>query len=93
MTDIDKCREDFEDYVNGCIKAHAHEEFLSVGSPHWLAFKAGWVAAQPQQERDQEGETGIISRMAEARSYDNQPPMNDGLDYDDYDYDDEDQED
>jgi hypothetical protein len=29
---------------------------------------------------DTEGETGIISRMQEARSYDNQPPLNDGLD-------------
>lgn len=29
---------------------------------------------------DTEGETGIISRMQEARSYDNQPSFNDGLD-------------
>lgn len=30
--------------------------------------------------RDAEGETGIISRVQEARNYDNQPPLNDGLD-------------
>ena len=36
---------------------------------------------------DPEGETGIIDRMREARSYDDQPPLNDGLDYDnDYDH-------
>lgn len=33
-------------------------------------------------EDDTEGETGIISRMNEARHYDNQPPLRDGLDDD-----------
>lgn len=42
------------------------------------------------REDDPEGETGIISRMAEARSYDNQPPLNDGLDDDNDYYDEED---
>jgi hypothetical protein len=40
---VEKCRADFELYVQKCIKPHAHEEFLKVGSPHWLDFKAGWL--------------------------------------------------
>ena len=43
MREIDECRVDYEEYVKTTIKAHVHEEFLKVGSSHWLDFKAGWV--------------------------------------------------
>lgn len=40
---LDTCRADFEHYVAGTIKEPAREEFLRVGSSHWLDFKAGWL--------------------------------------------------
>lgn len=43
--EMEECRKDFEDHVRLCIKEHAREEFLKVGSEHWLDFKAGWMAA------------------------------------------------
>jgi hypothetical protein len=41
-----KVRDAFEQYVATCIKEHARDAFLKTGSPHWLDFKAGYLAAQ-----------------------------------------------
>jgi hypothetical protein len=41
---LDAARADFEDFVANCIKPEAKPEFLAVGSPHWLDFKAGFYS-------------------------------------------------
>lgn len=41
---LDALRADYEDFVAKCIKPEAAGEFLAVGSPHWLDFKAGFYS-------------------------------------------------
>lgn len=41
---VDAVRADFEDFVAKCVKPEATEQFLAVGSPHWLDFKAGFYS-------------------------------------------------
>lgn len=41
---VDAARADFEDFVAKCIKPQYQNDFLAVGSPHWLDFKAGFFS-------------------------------------------------
>lgn len=40
----DKCRQAYEQIVQVSIQPEHRDEFLKIGSPHWLDFKNGWLA-------------------------------------------------
>ena len=64
---VEAARADFEDWVAHCVKPDGKQEFLAVGSPHWLDFKAGFFS-------------GFVAAMNYNREGNPHKELNDALD-------------